>query len=99
MAPKAVLACFPHSIWAAGDKVGARMAFKERYASAGGAPGAAWEVSEGLNPAGREPAILEALRLGHLTEDVARHLLPNTPEERFAIARGKPVKAIGDMRE
>lgn len=66
---------------AAGDKVGARMAFKqayERITAANKANGIdhKWEASLGHDPSGREVAVNEAVRLGRLTSQQALTLLP-----------------------
>lgn len=65
-----------------GDKVGARMAFKEAYtrkvdeARAAGEP-AQWEVSLGLDPNGRASALDKAVRAGYIGKDHAQRLLPH----------------------
>lgn len=66
----------------AGDKVAARMAFKEAYtrrveeARASGDP-VRWEVSLGLDPAGREAALERAVRAGYIGHEHAASLLPH----------------------
>lgn len=64
-----------------GDKIGARMAFKEAYvrlvaeAKATNKP-VKWFASLGTNLEGREAALSEAVRLGRLKSDHAQTLLP-----------------------
>ena len=63
------------------DRVAARLAFVEVYrrevAAARGRGGSArWWASLGWEVAGRAAPVLEAVRLGRLTEDRVRHLLP-----------------------
>jgi len=66
------------AIYLDGDKVGARMAFREGYlklvadAKARGIP-AEWVVSPGWDGAGRIEPIAEAVKLGRITTDVAMH--------------------------
>lgn len=64
-----------------GDKIGARMAFKEAYArivlknkNEGIAP--KWFPSLGYDKAGREEVLKQAVQLGRLTQDHALSLLP-----------------------
>jgi hypothetical protein len=64
-----------------GDKVGARLAFRERYthlvnaARAAGIP-PKWSPSLGHDASKREAALVEAVRLGRLRADHAGALLP-----------------------
>lgn len=66
----------------AGDKIGARMAFKEAYQRrvdenrAGNVP-ARWEVSLGQDPNKRELALDRAVRAGYIGQDHAARLLPH----------------------
>lgn len=85
VAPKAILRAFPYSLWNYGDKIAARMAFKDAFPEAARRHGMRYQVSEGNDPNRREPAILEALRNGLIASGTAQHLLPNLPPERFAI--------------
>ena len=85
VAPKAILRAFPYSLWNDGDKIAARMAFKDAFPEAARRHGMRYQVSEGNDPNRREPAILEALRNGLIASGTAQHLLPNLPPERFAI--------------
>lgn len=64
-----------------GDKIGARMAFKQAYdriTTSNKAMGIKpkWQASLGHDPHGRETAINEAVRLGRLTSQHAVTLLP-----------------------
>jgi hypothetical protein len=68
---------------AAGDMIGARMAFKEVYSRrvaearlAGRAP--RWTPSLGHEPTGREPALLDSVERGRIGQDHAQALLPGT---------------------
>lgn len=64
-------------LWEEGDRVGARMAFKDAYAriiATAGRP--AWSVSLGYDAAGREPAVRKAVELGRLSRDEASKYLP-----------------------
>jgi hypothetical protein len=71
-----------------GDKVGARMAFKEAYArivaknkNEGIAP--KWFPSLGSEPSGRELVIKEAVRLGRLPQSTITTLLPPPLDQKF----------------
>lgn len=66
----------------ADDKIAARMAFKESYSNAIAqardvkrAP--RWRPSLGTDPHGRQAALEEAVRLGRLSHDHARKLIPD----------------------
>lgn len=66
------------SLYKSGDRVGARMAFKEKYLAAVSANRAAgdptkWSLSPGWDRAGREAAATEGLKSGRLTESQASH--------------------------
>lgn len=67
-----------------GDRIGARMAFKEAYARLvneardAGAP-VVWRPSLGHSPVGREAALLAAVDSGRLTLDFARSIEPALP--------------------
>lgn len=73
------------SLYKSGDRVGARMAFKEKYHLAASANRAAgdspkWSLSPGWDRAGREAAAQEGLKSGRLTESQASHyVLPSSP--------------------
>ncbi len=75
-----------------GDDVGARMAFKEKYSALVKEARDAdhrvrWTMSPGYDPAGRETAIREAMRLGRLesTHPLSRELLSATKNETLYI--------------
>jgi hypothetical protein len=96
----------------AGDKQGARFAFREAYtrlvteARTAGRP-AQWQISLGWDVDGRAPAIAEAVKLGRLAiEQVptpVRHLLPAKAEtEGQKLLSGeveKPVPMPAEIRE
>lgn len=74
---------------AAGERVAARMAFKERYeqlvvdARLRGSP-PRWTVSLGHDPAGREGALMQAVQAGRLPAEHAAKLLPaGEPRDRL----------------
>lgn len=75
-----------------GDKISARMAFKECYARSvrvarrNGEP-VLWSPSLGQDPNGREGALLEAVRLGRLAAEQVNALLPNLAPVPPNIAR------------
>lgn len=69
------------SLLEAGDKIAARMAFKDAYArevAAEAGQTAVWSISMGHEKRGREGPILEAVALGRLTEGEVRHRLPES---------------------
>lgn len=80
---QAMAAC--HEILQAGDKVGARMAFKERYeklvadARAQQRP-IRWQVSLGHDPERRQQALQQAVEAGQIGHDRAAALIGHTPE-------------------
>lgn len=70
-------------IWDAGDRVGARMAFKaayERICASGPEPG--WTVSLGHDAEDRQRAITEAVHRGQLGAEQARQYLPRMEPQR-----------------
>ena len=85
--PRAIFQAFPFSIWAAGDKIGARMAFKDAFPAAQETYGMGCIVSEGCDPDGREPAILEALRRELIPNLMAQQLLPHMAGEIAKLAK------------
>ena len=95
IAPKAILWVFPHTLWEIGDKIAARMAFKEAWPYALEAYGMGYGVSLGNNPAGREPAIMEALKNNLITNETALSLLPHMAEEIAALAPPENAPLIG----
>ena len=96
VASTAVFRAFPFGIWRMGDKVGARMAFKDAYPAALAKYGDQVEVSMGLHPAGRAPAVLDAVRTGLIDRQAARLLLPQLTDAEFALgADGGEPKMLG----
>lgn len=72
---EARMIAFP--IWQEGDKVGARMAFKTAYDRIVlSAPGPQWFVSEGFDKEKRSIAVMKAVQLGRIGQDVAAKHLP-----------------------
>lgn len=70
-------------VWDSGDKIGARMAFKEAYERAVGRQDRAsmpqWHVSVGWDNAGREAPLLKAIEQGRIEADRVQHLLLSGP--------------------
>ena len=70
------------------DPIAARMAFKETYlrlvseSRANNTP-IVWSVSQGVDRADRERAILEGVRLGRLTPEYAKRLLPHQDDPQL----------------
>ena len=81
VAPQAILSAFPHALWECGDKIAARMAFKAVFPVVQETYGMGYSVSEGLNPAGREPAIMDALVNNLISPKMAQVLLPHMADE------------------
>jgi len=78
-----------------GDRIAARMAFKESYERIVSQNRAdripvRWEVSLGHEKAGREAALISAARKGLVGADHAMKLLPSELHERFCESIGKP---------
>lgn len=78
------------------DAIAARMAFKESYnraISVARAEGTkpTWFPSLGQSAAGREGVLLEAVRLGRLTQERVHQLLPHKP---LPLADGLEIKRI-----
>ena len=86
--PRAVFMAFPFGIWEMGDKVGARMAFKDAYPAALAKYGVHVEVSLGHHVAGRAPAVLDAFRTGMIAQEEARLLLPDLSDAEFEQGAG-----------
>lgn len=99
-------------LMALGDKIAARKAFQDRYATEvaqarqSGRP-TKWSVAFGTSHERRRAAILEAEQLGRLSTGIAAKLLPHDPiepsETMLAIAAQAPDtemarKAIADLR-
>ena len=98
IAPAAILTAFPHALWRASDKVAARMAFKDKFPAALVTHGMGYTVSEGCEPEGREPAIMEAVRRNLIPSMVAQRLLPHMAREIAALkaSANNPLLAKGD---
>ena len=95
--PQAIFQAFPWAVWNAGDKVGARMAFKSAYPERLAESGDEVFVSLGWDRDGRISAIEEAARNGVITEEKASALLGFAPPtERKQIANSKPM-SIADI--
>ena len=80
----------------AGDKVGARMAFKEAYNRLAGSLKAdekpQWFVSAGTDKQQMTQAIMQAVEQGRLTKSHANALLPSEADEaRYLLETGKPL--------
>ncbi|HEX4843170.1 MAG TPA: hypothetical protein VFV57_05825 [Limnobacter sp.] len=82
------------------DRVGARMAFREVYdrlvqqAKDENRP-AHWFPSLGRDKQGRAAPLLEAVRLGRLTNDCAQGLLPAAqPKQQLSIAQANPTSPV-----
>lgn len=80
-----------------GDKIGARMAFKEAYTRLVNEAKAIkkpvhWFASLGHEKEGREAALKEAVRLGRLSSDHAQSLLPSPKDGGFVAG------LLGDMK-
>ena len=73
---RAIIEAFPFSTWQAGDRVGARMAFKAAYPDKARAFGGEALIFAGWDAAKRETKIREAVSQGLLTMDRARKVLP-----------------------
>lgn len=78
-------------VYESGDEIGARMAFKEAYKRA--CDGAReqrrpvrWIPTLGWDPSARESVIVEAVRLGRLTQEHATRLLPYHQVEPGVVA-------------
>ena len=101
IAPAAILTAFPHALWRAGDKVAARMAFKDKFPAALVTHGMGYTVSEGCEPEGREPAIMEAVRRNLIPSMVAQRLLPHMAREIAALkaSANNPLLAKGDANK
>ena len=88
--PRAIIQAWPYAIWKAGDKVGARMAFKDAYPQCLAEFGDEAFVSLGWDTEGRRTAIEEAARNGVITQAHAAKLLPDPeitdPKSRAMIA-------------
>ena len=96
VAPAAIMEAFPHALWKAGDKIAARMAFKDAYPSALATYGMSYIVSLGNNAAGREPVIMEAVKNNLITSEVALQVLPHLTRENAALEPPGKIPMIGN---
>ena len=94
--PSAIMQSWPHAIWNAGDKVGARMAFKAAYPQRLAECGDEVFVSVGWYSEGRRSAIEEAVRNGVITQARASALLPERSPERKQLAKSQPASIARD---
>jgi hypothetical protein len=86
-----------------GDRIGARMAFKESYERIVSKNRAEripvnWQMSLGHDKNGREPALIEAARKGLIDPDRAMKMLPIEFHERFCDAIGRPELLLSHER-
>ena len=97
--PQAVFAAFPFPIWAAGDKVGARMAFKSAWDRCVSEYGMEYGITLGYDAEGRAPVIESALRDGVISLEQACHALPEHDfEQEGMLIESKPAKALAPAR-
>lgn len=86
-----------------GDRIGARMAFKEAYerivsTNRAQAISVEWHMSLGHDRNAREPALIEAAIKGRIAPDRAMRMLPIESHERFCEAVGKPELLLSHER-
>ena len=74
--PRAIFAAFPFDLWESGDRIGARMAFRDSYNRCVQSEGTELQISLGWDANGRETPIREAVNSGLLTVQAAHRLLP-----------------------
>ena len=72
----AILRAFPLALWCSGDRVGARMAFKDAYPQCLAEYGDDVFISLGWDVEGRRTALDEAVRSGVITQQRANKFLP-----------------------
>ena len=96
--PKAIIQAWPYALWEAGDKQGARMAFKAAYPIRLAECGDEIFVSLGWDVDGRTSAIVEAARSGVITEAKASELLLVISPERKQLAKSQPA-SIAEIAE
>ena len=79
--PEAIMQSWPSAIWEAGDKVGARMAFRAVFPDRRNSLrcGEKWIASLGQNRGGREAPLLEARMDGRLSPEQVRQLIGYDP--------------------
>ena len=99
VAPLAILTAFPCGLWNSGDKIAARMAFKDAFPAAQAAHGMDYIVSLGNDPYGREPAIMEAVRRNLITSETALLYLPHMAMEIAALGPPSETPLVGGHRE
>ena len=80
--PQAIIQAWPYALWEAGDKQGARMAFKSAYPERLAQYGDEVFMSLGWDSEGRRTAIEEAVRNGVITQARANALLPERKQQR-----------------
>lgn len=73
---RAILMAFPFSLYAGGDRIAARMAFKSAYEPALAEHGQEMAISLGHDPDGRGPAIQDAVRAGRISWERGREAFP-----------------------
>ena len=92
---RAVFNAFPFGIWGMGDKVGARMAFKDAYPAARAKYGDQVEVSLGHHKESRTAVVLDAVRTGMIEQRAARLLLPQLTDAELAGMHAIAVPRLG----
>ena len=98
--PRAIFYAFPWALWEEGDRVAARMAFKERYPALADEHRGQMHVSEGWDKARREGAIVDAVRNSMLTVDQGLvHLPPWSDPAVLENLRPKAPKTITEAPE
>lgn len=94
--PNAIMRSFPHALWAEGNKIAARMTFKDNYAIESVKPDAfETDVSLGFEETARRPAIESAVREGRLPKGHSAPLL-EAPEADDEGERQKTADLIGE---
>lgn len=82
-----------------GDKIGARMAFKDAYTRIiSTAQEANWFVSRGFDKSRVESAVQKALQLGRLTQDDAAKYIEHKPQTTFKALVDESVKRVSAPR-
>ena len=97
--PSAVFHSFPFHVWASGDPVAARMAFKDAYPAMVEKYGDEVEVSLGHSAVDREPAIMDAYRAGLITSFQAKVALPHMADEIESLAGPAPTLELAQPRK
>ena len=101
--PRAICASFPHELWNQGDKIGARMAFKDIYPQARQTWGEKIQVSPGWDRKNVRPALQAAVEKGLLSLERAMMYLPSgvdalTPPQQLVEA-GETTKQLTEKGE